>query len=214
MEHCSQFSQENLILESLQIFFTQCYESDNTSLTPMLDIINSKHRISLRLLDWFITNYCKKKKIMFSKPDGSNFYIYNNYKCQLKAFSKKFFDPFCRSYRIKFIINSNSNIEISTTIGQLNFFRWIIKSDIISYIMESIDIIEHEITYNNGNKRQRRRRTKYKNKNVEHDDSSITSTSTTTSTSSEFTQHKIHKGISSTDTPIVRYDDKKIYLKF
>lgn len=209
MHQHSESSQENLILESLQSFFTQCYKTDNKNLTTMLNIINSKHRISLRLLDWFITNYCKKNKIMFSKSDGSNFYIYNNYKCQLKAFSKKFFDPFCRRYKIKFIINSDNNIEISTTIGQLNFFRWIIKSDIISYIMQSIDLIEHELTYNMNGKRQRKRRTKYKN--IQQEESSTTST---TSASSEFTQHKIHKGISSIDTPIVRYDNKKIYLKF
>ena len=57
-----------------------------------------------------------------------------NYKSQLKAFSKKQFDPFCRRKRIKFDYEKSKNII--TTIGQLNFFKWIIENKILDYIKD------------------------------------------------------------------------------
>ena len=64
--------------------------------------------------------------------------VYNSYKSQLKAYSKKRFDPFCRRERIKFI--NHNNDEIITTAGQLNFFRWVIENNILDYISEYINL--------------------------------------------------------------------------
>ena len=50
----------------------------------------------------------------------SQFNVYNSYKSQLKAYSKKRFDPFCRRERLDIEINGH---HINTTVGQLNFFR-------------------------------------------------------------------------------------------
>ena len=81
-------------MESLTIFYR---EKDNLDI--FLPIINGESKISLRLLDWFVTNYSKKNNINYilkKKSKNINFIVYLDYKAQLKAYSKKQFDPFCR----------------------------------------------------------------------------------------------------------------------
>ena len=46
---------QDLLMESLTEFFT----SDNVDY--MLPIVNGNSNISLRIIDWFVTNYAKKK---------------------------------------------------------------------------------------------------------------------------------------------------------
>jgi hypothetical protein len=65
-----------------------------------------------------------------------------NYKSQLKAYSKKQFDPFCRRERIEFSIGKK---KIITTIGQLNFFKWAIDNLIIEYINDNLINIENDM---------------------------------------------------------------------
>ena len=72
-----------------------------------------------------------------------NFIVYLDYKSQLKAYSKKQFDPFCRRERISFIDHDNN--ELITTVGQLNFFRWAIENNILDYIKENYEIIENDM---------------------------------------------------------------------
>ena len=62
----------------------------------------------------------KKKSSTYSTINNtkypSQFIVYLNYKSQLKAYSKKQFDPFCRRDRIEFFYNDNESII--TTVGQ------------------------------------------------------------------------------------------------
>jgi hypothetical protein len=98
-------------------------------------------------MDWFVTNYSKKNNIYYSLPnsDGKtcHFFVYLNYKAQLKAYSKKQFDPFCRRNRIRFFYNETQCLI--TTIGQLNFFRWAINYKVIDYILENRAVIEKDM---------------------------------------------------------------------
>jgi hypothetical protein len=69
--------------------------------------------------------------------------VYIDYKNQLKAYSKKLFDPFCRRERIMFQL---SNIPaFITTVGKLNFFRWAIEKGILDYIKINLSTIEKEM---------------------------------------------------------------------
>ncbi|MFM7979984.1 MAG: hypothetical protein ACKPKO_11780, partial [Candidatus Fonsibacter sp.] len=56
-----------------------------------------------RVLDWFVTNYSKKNNIIYELSEDSSseryFNVFLQYKCQLKAYKKKMFDPFCRKTR-------------------------------------------------------------------------------------------------------------------
>ena len=120
------------------------------------DIIYQKTPLSLRLLDWLVTNYSKKYNIVYplqSNSDTFHFNIYLDYKNQLKAYSKKFFDPFCRQKRLVIDINtfkwkpytSDEDItkkDIVTTVGQLNFFRWFIENKVIDYALNNIELID------------------------------------------------------------------------
>ena len=133
--------------ELLLLSVTNFYKTNKYYLEEILPIIHKTSQISLRLIDWFVTNYCKKYNIILiqTKSDGTSYYfnVYSNYRSQLKAFKKIKFDPFRRRERIKFYYNDHQFVE--TTIGQLNFFRWFVENDLFSYIKEHYDIIEKDM---------------------------------------------------------------------
>jgi hypothetical protein len=72
-----------------------------------------------------------------------HFNVYLSYRSQLKAYSKQQFDPFRRRDRITFISTDNQSLE--TTIGQLNFFRWVLQNDILDYVTLHLDEIEQDM---------------------------------------------------------------------
>ena len=156
-------SKKDLLMQSLINFFTNRENLDK--ITP---IINGKSKISLRILDWFVTNYSKKKNVHYQliiNEKTKNFIVYLDYKSQLKAYSKKQFDPFCRRERISFIGHDNN--ELVTTVGQLNFFRWTIENNILDYIYTNYIIIESDMNNSlrnlykkkDGEENHRRKRT-------------------------------------------------------
>ena len=117
-------SQEQWVLFRLEKFY-----SNEKNIERVKDIIEGKSHLSLRLIDWFVTNYAKKYNTSFVTKDGKHIIVYLSYKSHLKAYSKKMFDPFCRSRRIKFQ-------SFETTVGQLNFFEWAITDNILEYLEE------------------------------------------------------------------------------
>jgi len=136
------------------------------------DIIYQRTPLSLRLLDWLVTNYSKKYNIIYpllnSSGETAYFNIYLDYKNQLKAYSKKFFDPFCRQKRIIVDINTlkwkifkdNSEIgkkEIVTTVGQLNFFRWFIENKVIEYALSNVKLIDNDMMVTISSKKKGKR---------------------------------------------------------
>lgn len=152
-------SRQNLLNESLKKFY-----NIPGRINILYDIVTQKTKLSLRLLDWLVTNYAKSKNVIYEidkingKPEEKQtFNMFLNYKTQLKAYSKKQFDPFCRRERINFKIEITDNIlpsEIKTTIGQLNFFRWCIQNNIINYALDNLKDIElnmiHSIKHRKG----------------------------------------------------------------
>lgn len=155
-------SRQDLLMTSLTEFF-----KNKNHLNQMLPILNQTAHISLRILDWFVTNYAKKKKIVYS-TNGQMFNVYLNYKSQLKAYSKKQFDPFCRKIRkvngkqiyegIKFYYDDNKYIE--TTVGQLNFFRWAISNGVLSYIIDHLTDIVDDMILSTKKKKESAKKTK------------------------------------------------------
>ena len=137
-------SQNELLLHKLMEFYNK---DDN--LNRMLSIINGESRISLRIVDWFSTNYAKKYNTTYEIGVCERFKVYNDYKLKLKAYSKKRFDPFCRWERIKMPFG-DKEFSIETTIGQLNFFKWAIENKIIHFIEENMTEIEEDMNLNNS----------------------------------------------------------------
>jgi hypothetical protein len=129
---------EELIIQSLQQFYGSLADLDT-----ILPLLEGSTEISLRIIDWFVTNYAKKNNTSYI-IGGQEFSVYMNYKSQLKAYSKKLFDPFCRRSRISFQIPGHP--PFITTVGKLNFFRWALEKGIINNIRENFKDIEREHT--------------------------------------------------------------------
>ena len=142
-----------LLLESLINYY-------KNNINVFTSIITQKNILSLRILDWLVTNYAKKNNIVFSNKYNQNFNVYLDYKNQLKAYSKKYFDPFCRRERIVINIsdlswkvyssndnndNCKNNNQLITTVGQLNFFKWFIENDVMTYAIQNIEKIDKDM---------------------------------------------------------------------
>jgi hypothetical protein len=98
-------SKETLIKTKLLEFY-----KNKENLNILLPIILQKTRLSLRSLDWFVTNYCKKHNINYilqKENENISYFPFKAYKSQLKAYSKKFCDPFCRRERVIFDYENN-----------------------------------------------------------------------------------------------------------
>ena len=103
--------ENNILLNQLKVFYESKKLKENTNLITLFKILNHNNmfkkskdkKISLRLIDWFVTNYCKKNKIIIEKNINNKkefINIYNSYKSNLRAFSKQLFDPFRRNNQI------------------------------------------------------------------------------------------------------------------
>lgn len=183
----------DLLMSSLTEFYTV-----PGRISQVLPIIRGDSKVSLRIIDWFVTNYSKKKNVGYRLDDDKQFIVYLNYKSQLRAYSKKQFDPFCRRERISYyysdreedMINKNhikkrtpkkesehtqsaqpkteepkqdhpeGTLELVTTVGQLNFFRWAIDNKVLGYIHDNLSDIEEDMNvsirpiYNNRNRKK------------------------------------------------------------
>ena len=162
MNNSNYTTQNDLLLKNLMIFY-KTYDLDGiynpkNNLDKILKIITGETKISLRIVDWFATNYAKKYYTLYV-IDGTHdnvtrrFKVYDDYKLKLKAYSKKRFDPFCRWDRISIPYKNGTSIE--TTIGQLNFFKWTLENKVIDYIEQNYNDIEKDM--NNRNSTSKRK---------------------------------------------------------
>ena len=140
-------SQNKLLLQTLLRFYKK-----NNALDDVLDIINGESDISLRAVDWFATNYSKQNFVCVKK-NGNNVNVYTDYKLNLRAYSKRRFDPFCRWDRITIPYKDGKHIQ--TTLGQLNFFRWAINAGVIEYIRGNLREIEADMNQRNSTSRRK-----------------------------------------------------------
>lgn len=133
---------KEIILPTLYNFY-----KENNNIYIILPIISGCSNLSIRVLDWFVTNYAKKYNVVFQLKNGVYFNVYLDYKSQLKGYKKKMFDPFCRKRRIPFYYEENKCVI--TTIGQLNFFKWSIKNEIINYVINNFKKINEDMILSN-----------------------------------------------------------------
>jgi len=116
-------TRSDLLLESLTRFYEDPSNSKN-----LHDILTTKSQgISLRNLEWFVTNYAKNRHVTYKTDGGRPFTVHVAYKSSLDGYSKKLFDPFCRTERIQFQ-------GLTTTCAQLNFIKWCLTNGIIDYM--------------------------------------------------------------------------------
>jgi hypothetical protein len=123
-------SKADLLMNSLKKFFTE------ERFKLVIPIIVGSSKISLRVIDWFVTNYSKKNQIIYKiKENDEECYIniHTHYKSQLNAYGKKFIDPFCRG-KDRIVFKVSESQCILTNLSQLNFFRWAVQYNVIQYI--------------------------------------------------------------------------------
>jgi hypothetical protein len=168
-------SSKELLLYSLNSFYINNTEYKET----LKIIIDGKHELSLRMIDWLVTRYAKTNNIIYwindyddniyyNLPDNYNnttnkykkITLYLDYRAQLKSFKKFNFDAFRRHDRISFKINEKDDEYIETTIGQLNFFKWAFNNKIITFAIENQKKI-----YENMSKFSYKKQLKITNKN-------------------------------------------------
>ena len=134
-------NKSDILLTSLQRFFLH---NKSQRIKQILPILYGKSKVSLRVIDWFVTNFSKQKNTrLYDRKTGRHCIVYLDYKAQLKAFSKKQFDPFCRRNRIQFFYNTTEFID--TTIGQLNFFRWALQRGLLKFLEDNLAMVENEM---------------------------------------------------------------------
>jgi len=151
---------QNLLLTSL----TDFYNKNPKYKLLLKNIIQGDHKLSLRIIEWLVTHYAKCHNIFYWIDENKKIYyeleecikysirkinLYQDYRAQLKSYSKFNFDSFRRHQRITFFINNDKTEYIETTIGQLNFFRWIFNNNIIDYAIDNYDSIYKKMIDNN-----------------------------------------------------------------
>ena len=185
-------TQNELLLNNLLLF----YENEE-NLSRMLKIITGESKISLRIIDWFVTNFAKKYYTLFIIDGNKRFKVYYDYKLKLKAYSKERFDPFCRWDRINIPYKDGTCIE--TTIGQLNFFKWAIENQVVDFIQTNYSIIEKDM--NNRNSTSKRKELAAEN-------------SSSSSNTANARTRKKREELSISATKSIKKEEVEIVLKF
>ncbi len=136
-----------LRLQNLHRWFT-----DDVIARVLMPLARQDDRLSLRALDWLVTNYAKKKNIVLASAVGQPpLNIYREYRSMLTFWRRKYFDPFRRHQRIYFLWkeprtppHAQPTLE-ETTVGQLNFLHWAETSGIIQYARKNVQEIEADM---------------------------------------------------------------------
>lgn len=142
-----------LLLSSINRY----YSNNPKYMGELIDIIEGKSDVSLRVLDWLVTHYAKTRSVVYWIDDKTGkvyekidiqlakkcrkFRLYEDYRVQLKSFTKLYFDPFRRHNRITY-----GERDVETTIGQLNFFKWIFKNGILEYARMNLSKIYDDMS--------------------------------------------------------------------
>jgi len=145
-------TKEDLLIHTLREFY-----SDPHHFRVFSDLVLGKHVVSLRVVDWFVTNYSRVHSVRYIVPGDDFFCVHQSYKNHLKGYYKKYFDPFRRRDRLylcKTGAGTGAGIVsvpidraeiLETTVGQLNFFRWVIMYQVLDYIVDNLATIECEM---------------------------------------------------------------------
>jgi len=159
-----------LLMKSLLVFYNS---NPKQNVKVLRAIVEQKSVISLRLLEWFVTNFSKQNNVIYKTGAARIFNVYIDYKNQLRAYSKKLFDPFCRRQRLFVRVDPETHSILDytetqpavmtddiivTTTGQMNFFRWAIENNVASYVLKNQEAIEADMTHRYVKGAQKRKR--------------------------------------------------------
>lgn len=144
-------SDEQSMMPSLIEFFS--HEHNFEILKEFIDGRKARSskdgRLSFGLLDWFNVNYSKQYGVeykLYRMGRERTIYVWQAYNAALDGYGKERFDPFARGKSkggaIALTLNVGGKDEsITTTLRQLNYFRWAIENGIINYVKTHVEEI-------------------------------------------------------------------------
>lgn len=115
------------------------YEAPERRLRHIRQTTPSRDVPSLRLLDWFLTNYAKKKQTCWVMADRSGSHrvvrAHETYVRENRNWKRVLFDCFQRRTRIRYRHPTRPGGEWhTTTVAQLNFMRFANETGIYAYV--------------------------------------------------------------------------------
>jgi hypothetical protein len=118
-------------------------------LIPTIDTSDKRIEPSLRLLDWFVTNYSKSHGTTLKGIS-----IHADYVDTRRAYQCRHFDPFRRNLKIRF---ESGGETYFTTVGQVNFVLWADKTAVLDFVKQNRNAIDTDM----ANVTRKRRRDRY-----------------------------------------------------
>ena len=123
-----------------------CSPENRDSLIQTLSLLSKIHKrkihnLSLRRVDWMVTNYCKTLDVCRLQNtqrwsgDTPITRIHDIYIEWRRNFKRIVFDPFCRTGGLFF---SDGDEKIPTTIAQLNFFFFLVEMNFVDFMIKNI----------------------------------------------------------------------------
>jgi len=98
--------------------------------------------VSLRTLDWLVTNYSKKNFVRVASAEEPARDLHNSYRAELEFYGRPLFDPFRRGPRVHFDWEGET---VDTTCGQLSLFRFLIRHAVLDYAVQHAAAIEGDM---------------------------------------------------------------------
>ena len=123
----------------------------------LLPVATQTFAVSLRLLDYTMTNWAKKTRVMTvmnTREGPMPVNIFSLYKDWLHFYRRRGFDSFRRRERVFF---SAEGRVLETTVAQLNFLRWAEMYGVLEYVVANKALIEDDMIRTLGKSKKRLR---------------------------------------------------------
>ena len=105
----------------------------------LVPVLTQTSNVSIRILDWLVTNYSKSQKVVLYYRQGKKrriFDVYHEYDDTLSTYGRKLFDPFRRGPRTHFTgkdPKTGKMAEYETTLAQIVFFKWADDKGVLAF---------------------------------------------------------------------------------
>ena len=127
----------------------------------LVPIITGAHDVSIRVMDWYCTNWSLANKFSYHWRDPISeesriFYVHQEYKSTLHQQGRTLFDPFRRGKRVYVTLDGE---KYETTLGQLYFWWWASRYNVLESLSdaERISSVEQHMAQQHALSRERKR---------------------------------------------------------
>ena len=144
---------ENKKARTIAVSCVEWFNENQEALCTFLRTVRRQEAFSLRIVDWTTTNYSKRHRITIYH-EGLPIDLHNDYRRFLGVFTKKYFDPFARRERLVLRLYPDKQ-TLSTTVGQLNFMRWMLQRQVHTKVQTLKKEIELDMREYDGKEHDR-----------------------------------------------------------